>query len=374
MIKKVHFVLGILMLLAIAGCKNDIELNAPYKEYPSIYAVLNPNENIQTIRINKVFLGEGDANVMAKVADSVNYAAGDLSVTMVGVETNSLNGNVISTRNYVFRDSMVQTAAGAFANSQRVYVCSDKLFTSGSYTLTVRNLKTGNVFTAKTKALAPIKISGFAPYCLPAYPVPATNANKDNPDFFVTFYSTTSPKNPYYIRFYPNEGIVYQPVLRFHFYDSLPGNRIYRSIDYPFGNLNTYQNPAATSGPYKGLISSQFSADDVFSALGSAIKKLGIDNQVLGRRMVKLEAIMYSSTQDYFDYLEFAKPSLNISQNKPLYSNFEKEAAIGIFTMRTTFSIEKEIAAPYINALATHPNLCYYKFFLYGTTTPANCQ
>lgn len=369
------------MLLAIAGCKNDIELNAPYKEYPSIYAVLNPNENIQTIRINKVFLGEGDANVMAKVADSVNYAAGDLLVTMIGVETNTSTGSVLSSRAYTFSESMVQTAPGAFSTSQRVYVCPDKLIptVSGSgvgvsYTLTVKNLKTGNEFKAKTKAVTPIRISGFTPLCSPPYPVAATNANKDNPDVFVTFYSLTAPKTTYNIRFYPNEAVVYQPVLRFHFYDSLPGTKIDRFIDYPFGNLDIYKDKPSTSAGFKGTIGSQFFQEDVFSALGVAIKKLGLDNQVLGRRFVKLEAIVYSSTQDYFDYLEFAKPSLNISQNKPLYSNFEKEAAIGIFTMRTTFSIEKEIAAPYINALATHPNLCYYKFFLYGTTTPANCQ
>jgi hypothetical protein len=375
-IKKVHLVLGLLMLLAIAGCKNDIELNAPYKEYPSIYAVLNPNENVQTIRINKVFLGEGDANVMAKVADSVNYDEGDLSVMVTGAKINTTTGAITSSKTFYFGEQMVQTAPGAFATAQRVYTCatSNFDFTLNSYTLTVNNLKTGNVFTAKSKSLSPIKISGFTPLCAPPYPVSATNANKDNPDVFVSFYSLTVPKTPYNIRFYPNEAVVYQPVLRFHFYDSLPGTKIDRYIDYPFGNLDIYKDKPSTSAGLKGTIGSQFYQEDVFSALGVAIKKLGIDNQVLGRRFVKLEAIVYSSTQDYFDYLEFAKPSFNISQNKPLYSNFDKEAAIGIFTMRTTFSIEKEIAAPYINALATHPNLCYYKFFLYGTTTPANCQ
>lgn len=364
------------MLLAIAGCKNDIELNAPYKEYPSIYAVLNPNENIQTIRINKVFLGEGDANVMAKVADSVNYKEGELSVTVTGAKINATTGAITSSKTFYFGEQMVQTAPGAFSTAQRVYTCatSNFDFTSNSYTLTVKNLVTGNVFSAQCKDLDPIRNPGWTPYCDPAYPVAATNANKENPDVFVSFYNTADPKRPNYIRFYPNNAIVYQPVLRLHFYDSLPGTKINRFIDYPFGNLDLYKNQPSTSTGTKGTIVVEFSADDAFNAFGIAIKRLAIDNQVLGRRIVKLEAIMYSSTQDYFDYLEFAKPSLNISQNKPLYSNFEKEAAIGIFTMRTTFSIEKEIAAPYINALATHPNLCYYKFFLYGTTTPANCQ
>ena len=72
----------LLIIFTLTTCKNKLNINAPYKEIPSIYAVLNPQENIQIIRINKVFLGEGDANVMAKVADSVNYNAGDLLVTL----------------------------------------------------------------------------------------------------------------------------------------------------------------------------------------------------------------------------------------------------------------------------------------------------
>ena len=76
------YIFFLLIIFTLTTCKNKLNINAPYKEIPSIYAVLNPQENIQIIRINKVFLGEGDANVMAKVADSVNYNAGDLLVTL----------------------------------------------------------------------------------------------------------------------------------------------------------------------------------------------------------------------------------------------------------------------------------------------------
>jgi hypothetical protein len=63
----------VLVALTFSACKNDVNLNAPYKEVPTIYAVLNPNEDVQMIRVNKVFLSETDANEVAKIADSVNY-------------------------------------------------------------------------------------------------------------------------------------------------------------------------------------------------------------------------------------------------------------------------------------------------------------
>jgi hypothetical protein len=78
-------------IAVISSCKNELELNAPYKEIPTIYAVLNPQDPTQTIRINKVFLGEGDANVMAKVHDSVNYKPGELTVTLEKVSQRGTN-------------------------------------------------------------------------------------------------------------------------------------------------------------------------------------------------------------------------------------------------------------------------------------------
>ncbi|HRH11322.1 MAG TPA: hypothetical protein PLU73_07390, partial [Bacteroidia bacterium] len=114
-------------------------MNAPYKEIPSIYAVLNPQDKIQMIRVNKVFLGEGDANKMAQVADSVNYPAGEISITLErfvnGVKSVATpNGNKME---ITFRDSVITTEPGAFTTTQRIYVTGDKLFTTGNYSLKV---------------------------------------------------------------------------------------------------------------------------------------------------------------------------------------------------------------------------------------------
>src|ERR1700761_3566888 len=113
-----------LLGLVFFSCKNDIQLNAPYKEYPSIYAVLNAYETVQMIRINKVFLGVGDANQMAKVADSVNYQPGELTVTLTrtlndytvaaGYSRDASGHFTISENTVTFRDSVVQTVPGAF--------------------------------------------------------------------------------------------------------------------------------------------------------------------------------------------------------------------------------------------------------------------
>src|SRR3954465_14792370 len=71
-----------LCILFYTGCKNDLKLNAPYEEIPSVYAVLNPDDTLHMLRINKSFLGESDANIMAKVADSINYDPGEIEVSL----------------------------------------------------------------------------------------------------------------------------------------------------------------------------------------------------------------------------------------------------------------------------------------------------
>src|SRR5436190_4337103 len=120
MLKKLLLVFY-LITIAFAGCKNDLEINAPYKEMPSVYALISPNEKTHVIRINKVFLGEGDANVMAKVADSINYPQGELEVSLSRF-INDVQVNASPNKRIVyFTDENTVTAEeGAFNTSQRV--------------------------------------------------------------------------------------------------------------------------------------------------------------------------------------------------------------------------------------------------------------
>ncbi len=124
-----RFFIVLISLFGFNSCKNDLKVNAPYKEIPSVYAVLNPQEKVQIIRVNKVFLGEGDANKMAQISDSINYPAGEITVTLnrflngVQVDANP----ILKKRTIVFRDSMILASEGAFNRNQRVYVAYDDL-------------------------------------------------------------------------------------------------------------------------------------------------------------------------------------------------------------------------------------------------------
>jgi hypothetical protein len=361
---------AICLVLVLGSCKNDLELNAPYKEFPSIYAVMNPQDKIQMIRINKVFLGEGDANQMAKVADSVNYQAGDLTVSLeryvndsrADVSPGSPGVTTIS-----FHDSVITTSPGSFNTTQRIYVTSQKLFTTGIYKLIVKNNKTGNVFTAKAAALDSVDGNqGYRPLTTsPVYPFPA--GTPDSPEKID--YATQNGS----IVFVPNDakyGKVYNLTIRCHFYDLAFSGKRYDYVDYVFNNRSSKE--ARVIGGIT-FIETAFKKDDFFTSIGVALgqKKLGTD--ITGRKMYMAEFIVYTSSQEYVDYLEYAKPSLSFNQNKPLYSNFDNQAAIGIFTFRTRCSVKKDMASAFITEFAYNKHTCAYQFYTSTDQLPG-CQ
>ncbi len=52
------------------GCSTDLDINAPYKDITVVYGLLNTRDSVQYVKINKAYLGEGDAYVFAQIPDS----------------------------------------------------------------------------------------------------------------------------------------------------------------------------------------------------------------------------------------------------------------------------------------------------------------
>jgi hypothetical protein len=154
---------------------------------------------------------------------------------------------------------------------------------------------------------------------------------------------------------------MYQLIIRTHYYNDLGGgSRTTDYVDYDFGSK--YPKDAVTLGGDK-YIRTSFRSNDYFSAVGVGLSRKNLTNNVVGRKVWLIEYIIHSATQDYLDYLEYAKPSLSLNQTKPLYSNFENQSAIGIFTFRATRSVKKEPATTFVNEFSRNSNTCSYRFF-----------
>lgn len=65
--------------ISFFSCSTELEVNAPYKDITVVYGLLNQRDTIQYIKINKAFLGEGDAYQYALIQDSNEYRDEDIT-------------------------------------------------------------------------------------------------------------------------------------------------------------------------------------------------------------------------------------------------------------------------------------------------------
>ncbi len=394
------FVLYLGLIFTIHACKNKLEVNAPYKDVPNVYAVLCAQDNKQIIRINKTFLGEGDANVMAKVTDSVNYQPNELTVTLNRFVNGAQVNASLQNKTVTFGEEVIQTSAGAFSPWQRVYTTTEKLFASGDYELLIKNNKTGAEFKSKTKALDSIKVGSLylnfqAPPLINAhklYPYPIAVAN-DSSKYLINF-SKVNDRLTFYVPLSDPapKAYIYQTTVRANYYDSinLPNGagqtRRENFVDYNFlYKLNPKDK--AVNNIYGEHIPFEIIAGDLAAAFGTEFSKKPSPTKIgegfFGRCVYKLTFIITTGSLDYYNYLNFSSPSLNVAQEKPLYSNFENKAAYGIFTFKSRCMLGKRVSAPYSRFFGEDKRTCNYNFFYFAPSTSStsaggftnlNCQ
>ena len=79
--------LFVCFLIVFSSCETDFDVNAEWDDVTIVYGLLDPNNEIQLIKINKAYLGAGDAIQMASVSDSLNYTPSDLDVKLYRIKS-----------------------------------------------------------------------------------------------------------------------------------------------------------------------------------------------------------------------------------------------------------------------------------------------
>ena len=372
--KLVGFIVLLVVAMSVTTCNNKLDILAPYKEIPSIYAVLNPQEKLQMIRINKIFLGPGNAFDMAKVADSINYKPGELRVSLEhynnGVKSVSASASS-NTSEIVFRDSIITTAAGAFNTTQRVYVTNERLKPFGTYKLIVKNLNSNSVYTAKSAAIDSVSGNGFPPFSAPYYPVPAGLYNPNDPNNDnVVFINYEKPASQYSLRVISIPNVkLYQALIRIHFQDTTSSG--YGAKNYMDYVIGSYEIPEIKVGE---KVNFSFKGNSLYEGLKTDLSKKSLASpaSIIGRRILFVDMICICVSQDYADYLQYSAPSQSVAQDKPLYSNFEN-GAYGLFAFRSKCQVRKEISGYFVNQIAYNSNTCAYKFLASATNVWGGC-
>ena len=344
MLKKVFFIIVVYSLFG--GCSNKLNLLAPYKESVSVYGLLNTTDAITYIRIERVFLGAGNAYTMAQNQDSVYFKHGEITVFLqrwnifTGAQV-SVDVPATSNMQIVLTDTVLQTATGVFNQNERVYKTSHKLYadTSCQYKLIIQNNITGKQFTAQTSLISNFtfpQLIGVNNYLASNYNSIAINIVPGNQGSVVCRYNS------------PVNSGVCSLTMRL-FYTEVGNGTFSKYVDL---GLGTYY-PSSTLGGQ----TQQF--DYTGSSLLSYIAASIPINQSVTRRADSIEFLLSAGGPDLALYNQ-VNASTSLSQNTPNYSNIS--GGVGVFSSRYQISLKRLINQAAIDTIAGSSVTCGLRF------------
>ena len=152
MLTYFRIIFALVLLASGIACSNDVELNAPAINKLVVYSILNPDADIQYVRVSKVFLPEGNALDFASANDP-GLNRDQVIVTLNGV---------------VLRDTTLSRQAGVFPAGLKVFYCTNAdldIVPGQTYTLDVQYLAdaTANVKAYTRVPQTPDIVSPFSP-------------------------------------------------------------------------------------------------------------------------------------------------------------------------------------------------------------------
>jgi hypothetical protein len=311
--------------LSFSACDNEIDLVAPYQETGVIYGLLNQADSVQYVRIQKAFLGAGNANVMAQVTDSTYYP------DILEVQLQRLQyGQVVSFENLT-RFVAPDKNEGVFPVAPNImYKTSGAPLVKGyEYKIWVRNTQSGHEFYATTPLVDSLIISR-----------PTRNVNS-----FINFANEDFPFNVEYNT--GKNGKVFNLTIRFHYGEEVIGSGGLveaKSVDWVFPN-KIVQDPTVSQ-----QIRISIDGESFYQFLG---EKLQANSNIL-RYAGGLDFIFTSGAEVLANYVAINQAATSILTTAPNYSNVT--GGTGVFSSRYVQSIpNKQLDQPSKDLLVTSP-------------------
>jgi hypothetical protein len=343
-----------LTVFSFVSCHNKLEILAPYKESVVVYGLLNQGATAHYLRIQRVFLGEGNALVMAQNQDSVYFKPGDLKVTLQRIKNGAQVpvDNTGSIMEIVLTEDYIQIQTGVFNPNQLLYKTKHTLYEDSQYKLIIHNNKSGKEFTSQCALIGDFKsqLTYGSQYSVltsnPGTQIQTVNIVPNGNGSVVCRFGS------------PVNAAVCGLKLRF-FYTEFgnSGSGTPKSVDIDLG----YQYIASFGGGQ--TITLDYSGGSMKNRLVDAI---GIDPAVNHRTADSVHFLLNAGGYDVSLYNQ-VNSSTSLSQDKPNYSNITD--GVGIFSSRKEYVLVKHLSTTpngCIYTLANDPITCPLRFL--GTT------
>jgi hypothetical protein len=283
--------LFIIISLLASSCETDFDVNANWQEVTIVYGLIDPNEEIQFVKINKAYLGEGDAIQMSSISDSTNYNPSELKVTIYRIKELSFNQyDTISS--VLLHDTIIDKDDGIFSTDNNIIYTFKKPVsfynTNSFYSLEVINLSSGHKVTSQTEIIKDFSFESL-------------NSSFEwglyNGDLADSLKFRT--KNIEWTK--SNNGEIYQLDIIINYIENNDTINLVWSqplIEYSSGNMTT---------KIKGDLFFQFLLNN-------------LSNNTT-KQFISLDLLMTVGTDDLKTYINVNKPFSGIVQERPVFSN-----------------------------------------------------
>ncbi len=335
-----------LVIVVLGSCNNKLDLTAPYMENTIVYALLDADSTIQYVKINKAFLGNGNALVYAQVPDSTEYTDAQLQAEVHAVK----NGVTIAT--YALHDTIMTHDPGIFAGpTHKLYYFNTPAIPpnvplDSSVTYRIDITAKGNVVSAETPIVAAIKPTG-AIYSQPLRLVATGGA-----------YSTQQIKWNSSVN-----GKRYEISYRFNWDEVTPTDTLHKSFVQPLGTFVSNSTAGNES------MSADMDGEAFFRTVGL---KVGNNPAVTQRIFRGVDIIWAVSGNDLHTYLQLNSPISSIVEDRPSFTNVTN--GYGLFTTRRFRELNKSLDASTVPELVQGQYTGGLLFCVPGSSPPYGCN
>jgi hypothetical protein len=342
-VKKYFIPLLAIGALVFASCSTELDINGNKKDVMVVYGILDASSQYQYIKINRAFLGEGNALEYAQIPDSTLYPY------LLDVKLDVLNasGNSVLTSPLDVDTVNIWKDGGVFFSGLQPYYrikmrdysvnySGDTTWLNPNYTykLTISDPVTGNIYESEAPGLGNLSITTPSSW--------VANVTFDQDQTSSIKFSSIS------------NGKLYDGKITIHYYeiyDSNPGDTIEKTIVWELGSIKS----STIDGDED--LNINYSNWTFFDMLAANIE---VRDDVT-RYMGYVDFYVTVGAEDLSTYIDVNQPSNSIIQERPSFSNISN--GIGLFSSKYTYS-HKNIKINYetLVMLPTHSNTANLRF------------
>ena len=335
----------IIINLLFISCDSSLDINADYKNIPVVYSLLDKNDSIQYIKLNKAFLGDASVSEMAKISDSLNYD--NAIVNLIKYK----DYKIVNTFSFERTDT-IKKDEGFFADDNNIiYIYKGNIINkkdNGSdaerpsefnFVLDIKIPGIDKV-SSQTKTVSDVRI--LAPLGISYRKEIITYSNKYvNPE-----YKYKSGKDAKYFEYF----------IEISYYENINGAYRLRTISHKEG----INSSPTSDGDY--TFSFLLNGKSFYQTIAN-----NITNSSSERIFYSIRYKFMSAGEDLTMYIDLTKPTYGIVQEKPAFTNITN--GWGLFSSRTsTYSPYKILNISSLNHLAVGEITKEFDFKNYSDT------